>query len=53
MVTIRPRYPRAHVKRTHNGVIREAGPPLCAGVDLDFETGALVDIGYDNCAKLP
>lgn len=46
MVTVRPRYPRAHVKRALNSVVRESCPPLYAALDLDFDTGALPDIGY-------
>jgi hypothetical protein len=53
MVSIRPRYPRAHVKRAINSVIRESCPPLFAPVDLtDIETGTLVDIGYALPANL-
>lgn len=46
-VTIRPRYPREHVRRTLNSVLRESCPPLFAAVDLaDITTNTQVDIGY-------
>lgn len=47
MVTLRPRYPRAHVKRTLNSVIRESCPPLYRAQNLSvIQTGAIVEIGY-------
>lgn len=47
-VTVRPRYPRKHVARTVNQVVRGSSPPLFAAADLDeFQTGPFVDLGYD------
>lgn len=47
MVTIRPRYPRAHVKSAINSTIRESCPPLFAAVDLPvIETSTLLPLGY-------
>lgn len=47
MVTVRPRYPRAHVARTLNQVIAGSCPPLFAPRDLaPIATGEDVALGY-------
>lgn len=47
MITVRPRYPRKHVGRVLNEVIRASSPPLYAARDLPvIDTGSFVDLGY-------